>query len=222
MKVYEIRTDHFEFRFGTSKESIFDMTAQELFDTYLEGPANDPTVVARFDSEAAAREAFHRDYANYGTTRAEKGNVFWLLVGDLAWIEENEIDEDGDYIYGGDVLWFSAEGYSKDPEALRDSMLESDENMGWCKPYWNEDRTVAVAVNRGELTGAMIDGRDVPSMEMHKPDFLEKLARRVNPYYDDYSGWGNLHIALDVMREGPCKECPWFHICAAMDEKVEG
>ena len=28
--------------------------------------------------------------------------------------------------------------------------------------------------------------------------------------------------ALDVMREGPCKECPWFHICAAMDEKVEG
>ena len=101
-------------------------------------------------------------------------------------------------------------------------MREQDENMGWCKPFFSPDGNTTFAVNEGKLAGAMIDGEEVPAKDLDDPETIEKIARRVNPYYDDYSGWSTMHIAQDgILREGACRECPWFETCAAMDETNE-
>lgn len=114
MTKFEIRTDAFEFRFGTSKDSIPSMTADEVFDEYLSGNANDPVIEASFDTIEEADAEFQKHYSNYGSTSAVKGFSFWLLRGELAWIEENEYDEDGDFDQGGAVLAVSAFGYDKE------------------------------------------------------------------------------------------------------------
>ena len=114
MTQYEIRTDHFEFRFGKHKGSIPAATGDMIFAWYMEETLGDSRVVGSFDTLDEAREEFKKHYANYGSTRAQKGMVWWLLVGDLAWIEENTYTEDGDFDYGGEVYDVSAQAY--DPE----------------------------------------------------------------------------------------------------------
>ena len=116
MKKYEIKTDSFQFRFGTSRSSIPAMDAGEVFDAYLQGSANEPDRETSFDTLAEAQEVFKRDYASYGSTYAEKSNVFWILRGDVAWIEENDYDENGEFDQGGTVADFSAEGYEPEEE----------------------------------------------------------------------------------------------------------
>ena len=111
MTIFEIKTDNFEFRFGTYKNSIPSMTEQEVFDTYLGESCNDPTIRESFDTLEEAREEFSKNYSFYGSTYPEAGNVFWLLRGDLAWIEENEYDDDGEFISGSNVWEYSAQGY---------------------------------------------------------------------------------------------------------------
>lgn len=113
MKKFEIKTDSFQIPFGKGKESIHAMTAAEVFSTYFGSVDNDPKSHGIYDSLDDARKAFKR-FENYGSTYPEAGNVFWLLRGDLAWIEENEYDEDGEFISGGDVWEYSAQGYSHD------------------------------------------------------------------------------------------------------------
>lgn len=108
---FEIKTDSFEFRFGKSKDSIPAMTADEVFDTYQMESANDPTLEASFDTLEEAQAEFSKNYSGYGTTYAEKGFTFWLLRGKVAWIEENEYDEDGEFDQGGCTYDFSAEAY---------------------------------------------------------------------------------------------------------------
>ncbi len=108
MTKYEIKRDDFEFRFGTHKGTIPSMTAQEVFDEYLSGSANDPEIVESFDSEDEAREALK---AHTGRTWAEHGNVFWLLRGEVYFIEVSTYDEDGEFDQGGDILDIAAEGY---------------------------------------------------------------------------------------------------------------
>lgn len=95
----------------------------------------------------------------------------------------------------------------------RKMMIYSQENLGWCKPYISEDGKNAITVNEGAVNGMMIDGAD---MDL---DFdIAKFARAVNPDYDDYDGWDDLHIALDGdVHEQSCARCPWFDICEAMD-----
>lgn len=117
MKKYEIRTGHFEFQFGKSKDSIPAATADEIFGWYTEETVADPTIRASFDTLGEALEEFKKYYADYGRTYPQKGMVWWLLVGDLAWIEENTYTEDGDFDQGGDVYDISAQAYEpKDSE----------------------------------------------------------------------------------------------------------
>ena len=111
MTKYEIKTDHFEFDFGAAKNSIPCMTADEVFGTYENESANDPKTEATFDTLEEARAEFAAHYANYGSIRAERGNVFWCLVGNVAWIEENEYDEDGDFDQSCGTYDISAEPY---------------------------------------------------------------------------------------------------------------
>lgn len=111
---YEIRTDRFEFRFGTYKDSIPAATADQIWDWYNQESVQDPEIRASFDTLEAAQEEFRKSWADYGTTRPQKGQTWWLLTGELAWIERNEYDEDGEFDQGGDVYDVSAQGYEKE------------------------------------------------------------------------------------------------------------
>lgn len=122
MEKFEIMTDNFEFRFGRSLDSIPAMSAAEIFDTYLSCDTTitsnslDPTRRASFDTLEEAQAEFSRNYANYGRTSPERGSLWWLLVGDLAWIERNEYDEDGEFDQGGETYALSAAAYEPDTE----------------------------------------------------------------------------------------------------------
>lgn len=117
MTKYEILTDSFEFHFGTSATKIPSFTADEIFDTYMSCDTRitsnslDPEHAASFDTAEEALAEFRAHYADYGTTRLEKGNVIYLLCGRLAWVEQNDYNDDGDLIDCYGVLALSAEPY---------------------------------------------------------------------------------------------------------------
>ena len=104
---------------------------------------------------------------------------------------------------------------------VREYMQETGGNLSWCKPYFSGDGESAVAINEGEPVGVLIDGADVAPREISKPETIRRLAQAVNAQYALYSGWDDLHIALEAMHEGDCCECPWFGLCDAMDGDVE-
>jgi len=118
MTKFEIKTDSFEFRFYTrTRDELPAMTAAEILETYQSGDTRitsnslDPETVGSFDSLEDAKKAFARFYANYGRTAARRADIGYNLAGELAWIEENEFDDDGEFIQGGVVYDYSAEPY---------------------------------------------------------------------------------------------------------------
>lgn len=116
MTKYEVFTDTFEFRFGTYKGSIPSMTVGEVWMEYNCQSCNDPVRVASFDTLEDALAFFRENYDDYGRTWAEKGCVFWLLRGQVAWIDGNEYDEDGNFVDGGVLYECSAEPYEKEED----------------------------------------------------------------------------------------------------------
>ena len=98
------------------------MSADEILDTYfscdtrITSNSLDPELRESFDSESEAVAFFRKHYADYGRTRLEHGSTQYLLCGDLAWIERNEYDEDGEFDQGGDVVELSAEPYLADED----------------------------------------------------------------------------------------------------------
>lgn len=117
---YEIYTDSFEFRMGTNKERIPNMSANDIFDTYMSCDTRitsnslDPCLCGVFDSEDAAQAAWSA-YKDWGRTCLEKGQTQWLIRGDVAWMESAEYNGD-DYDYSIDYLCISAEPYAKEAE----------------------------------------------------------------------------------------------------------
>lgn len=111
MTKYEILTGSFELRFGTSRDTIPAMSAEEIFSDYQDLQAKCPEIKASFETINEAREEFSAYYKNFGTNYAQAGGAFWLLMGEVAWIEENEYDEDGEFDQGGAVHDFSAAGF---------------------------------------------------------------------------------------------------------------
>lgn len=122
MKKFEIFTDDFEFRFGSRLADIPAMTDREILDTYLSCDTRvtsnslDPHLEGQYDSLEAALAAWE-EFAASGSTHAESGGAVWLLRGDLAYLQEAEYDEDGDFVQGGDILRHSCEAYSPAEEA---------------------------------------------------------------------------------------------------------
>lgn len=99
-------------------------------------------------------------------------------------------------------------------------MQESNENLGWCKPLTWEDGKVVLAINEGTVVGIQIEGADISV----NPANIKAVARRINDMYSNYSGWDDTHIILDCADEAeelPCRLCPWFGDCNAMDEEIE-
>lgn len=113
MKRYEIYTDTFEFRFGRYKDSIPSMMVGEVWQEYV-CQQNDPALVKSFENLDEALAFFRENYADYGRTWAEKGHVFWFLRGQLAWLDENEYTEDGEFDQGGTLWESSVQRYRKE------------------------------------------------------------------------------------------------------------
>ena len=165
MTKFEIKSDNFEFRFTGHMPS---QSAQEIFDQYLSGSANDPVLEASFDTLEEAKAEFAKNYANYGRTRLERNGKIGFLRGDLAWIEENEYDEDGEFDQNCGVWEISAEPFSADDDGMTyQKVLEMNES--------------AAGLDLKELSLenllALIDevpGWDYPLAE----DFVAELANR--------------------------------------------
>lgn len=116
MTKYEIYTDTFEFRFGTYKASIPEMTEGDILDEYLWQSSICPKLESSFENLDMATAFFRENYADYGKTWAEKGNCFWLLRGRLAWLEASHYDDDGEFDYGEGTICHSIEGYTEEEE----------------------------------------------------------------------------------------------------------
>ena len=101
---------------------------------------------------------------------------------------------------------------------FREQMIQDGGNIGWCIPYFDASGKYALAVNEGEIAGAVINGVDIPAAQLDQPETIHSIAVAVNSDYNEYSGYDDLYIALESMTEGNCCDCPWFTICEAMEE----
>ena len=96
-----------------------------------------------------------------------------------------------------------------------------NDNFSWCKPYANASGDYMLVMCDGELSSIKS-----PTFEAFRydgtltDDVLERFAREVNPDYDLYSGWSDLHIALEAMHEVGCSSCPWREDCEPMGEEM--
>lgn len=91
----------------------------------------------------------------------------------------------------------------------------------YCAAYVSEDGNTAIAVCGDELISARVDGRELTFNELGDPLVWKQIARRVNKYYDDYKGYGDLHIATEAMTRLKCEDCPWMKYCEDMDADIE-
>lgn len=110
MTKFEIMTDTFELR------PVRDMSAGEVFDSYMNSCLMAEKREASFDTIEEAQAEFAKNYSNYGRTHVESGSAGRFLWGRVAWIAENEYDEDGEFDQGGDVWAFSAQPYISEEE----------------------------------------------------------------------------------------------------------
>ena len=115
------------------------------------------------------------------------------------------------------MLYFS---YSKDSEqakgrkgcikmTYRDYMIDSSENLGWCKPLSFNGGSIIIARNEGEIVGIRADGEDLGAT----PENIRTIALRIDPDCD-----GDIDLVDAACRELPCRSCPWFDACCAMDD----
>lgn len=89
------------------------------------------------------------------------------------------------------------------------------ENMSWCRPFLSDDGH-ALALNEGDPTCRFPDGA------IGGQELMKRFAMEVNPSYDLYSGWDDIHIALECMHEVGCVDCPFADMCEVMNDELEG
>lgn len=100
----------------------------------------------------------------------------------------------------------------------RDIMRNNDENMSWCSPISLDNGKVIIAENETKIVGIQVDGVDIDIT----PESIKAVAKRVNDEYDEYRGWSDRHIIFDAEHHDlPCRLCPWFEECQALDGDVE-
>lgn len=107
----------------------------------------------------------------------------------------------------------------------RKKMFNSNENLGWCKCLnVGREKRVQVVVANDEIISLAIDGKYVLQEVLYgagtyTETTLEKVAKIVNTYFEDYKGYTATEIILDAEhKEEPCCNCPWFYVCAVLDE----
>lgn len=99
-----------------------------------------------------------------------------------------------------------------------------DENLSWCKPYFDESGEYYINMYDG-IVEAVITPKvkiiRVYDLNNTLDDIVTEVAKAVNPDYDFYSGWDDLHIALDAMHECGCASCPFKDDCEVMGEEIQ-
>ena len=83
----------------------------------------------------------------------------------------------------------------------------------FCAPYSFLNGRVIMAIMYGrDIQAITIDGEDfIPT-----PQNIKTTAKLVNPDYDMYQGWPDIHIILDAGYDMlDCQKCPWFKFCEA-------
>jgi len=106
----------------------------------------------------------------------------------------------------------------------RKYMIDNGGNLSWCAPYQSEDGKIKFSLCEGKINGLQIDGAEIESdtgvmaAEYYSDYLLEKVARRMNAVYDEYSGYSNTHIIMDAAEPiHNCSDCPFFSFCEAMN-----
>jgi hypothetical protein len=82
----------------------------------------------------------------------------------------------------------------------RKEMMENNENLSWCRPYVTADERMHFVINEGRLDGIMGHENKRP---IWKKEELEKF---------------DVNKLLEEATELPCKECPFFFECDAMND----
>jgi len=94
-----------------------------------------------------------------------------------------------------------------------------DEGMSYCTPYWSHDARIFFVLLEGKIVSAIIDGREYIKTSDITPELINQIAKIVNPDYDSYSGWDDLHIIMDGnIGEDGCCHCCWFNECQLLDD----
>lgn len=97
----------------------------------------------------------------------------------------------------------------------RERMIETGENLSWCRPMEHKSEDITLCVMEGEVIGILECANEIYPVTAEK---ITELAKRLNSCYDLYEGWDDTHILLDSgFEEMGCKDCPWFDVCEAMD-----
>lgn len=97
-------------------------------------------------------------------------------------------------------------------------MRENNDNLSWCRPESYLNGRVVLVINEGRVDGISVDGKKLGTT----PDNIRKVAKMVNDDYSLYEGWTDTEIIQDADHEElPCRLCPWFDVCQAMDEEEE-
>lgn len=73
-------------------------------------------------------------------------------------------------------------------------LMQPGENLGWCAPYIIADENIKFALNEGEITSIMVNGKEESPEGRNVSELLEKAE------------------------ETGCTNCPWFEKCAAFDD----
>ena len=86
----------------------------------------------------------------------------------------------------------------------RDFMNQNEENLGCCKPVSYDYGSVVVEVCDGHIEAIQIDGVNIDVT----PDSIRDVSARIKELED----------MGDDGEELPCRLCPWFDSCYAMDD----
>lgn len=102
-------------------------------------------------------------------------------------------------------------------------MMDHDmANMGWCKPYTNDDETCFMIMYDGEVIRILAPGIDAGRHDGALRIYMEQFARSLaGDDYDLYSGYTDEQIALKYLHECGCASCPVRHECETMNETME-
>ena len=154
-----------------------------------------------------------RQSTPYDTTEEAIEAAKQTLPKTMTW----EIRDDGENVYHIHI------GEEKTPRTYREYMEEHDgENLSWCKPYSDDSGEYKLIMYEG-----IVDSISAPTIEAWRwndtltAEVLRDFARAVNPDYNEYKGWTDEHIALEVMHPIGCSACPWFGDCEAMGEETD-
>ena len=104
---------------------------------------------------------------------------------------------------------------------FRRQMLECDDNLSWCKPLEFKNGEVVIAINEGDIVGLQVNGETVNG---YTDTTIKRIAKLVNEDYELYEGYYEGYTLLEIIydadfKELPCRCCPWFHECEAMDDE---